>query len=137
MRRMRGFWFAAALVPAVFAGVVYLQAGAQSAPERQPLITEALVDAENATLTINGYDFSAGVPTVTLGMRALPVLSAGESEAVTELPELPPGAYLLAATWPRREGRCVLPDGRRGSGVPVAAGVETPRCGENGGGAAG
>ena len=104
MRRMRGFWFAAALVPAVFAGVVYLQAGAQSAPERQPLITEALVDAENATLTINGYDFSAGVPTVTLGMRALPVLSAGESEAVTELPELPPGAYLLAATWPDGKG---------------------------------
>ena len=45
MTRMRGSWFAAALVPAVFASVVYLQASAQTAPERQPIITEALVDA--------------------------------------------------------------------------------------------
>ena len=131
MRRMRGFWFSAALVPAVFAGVVYLQAGAQSAPERQPLITEALVDAENATLTINGYDFSAGVPTVTLGMHALPVLSAGGSGTVTGLPELPPGTYLLAATWPDGAGAVFYltvgaagpagPRGPQGAPAPVLA----------------
>ena len=57
--RQRGIWFAAALVSAVFAGVVYLQAGARAVPERQPLITEALVDAENGTLTVNGFDFGA------------------------------------------------------------------------------
>ena len=52
MTRIRGSWFAVALVAAVLTGVVYLQAGAQAVPERQPLITEALVDAGNGTLTI-------------------------------------------------------------------------------------
>ena len=90
MKRMHGSWFAAALALAVFAGVVYQQAGAQ-APERQPLITEALVDAESGTLTINGYDFAGEVPTVTLGMTPLPVLSVTEFGVVAGLPELLPG----------------------------------------------
>ena len=109
MRRMRGSWFAAALVPAVFAGVVYLQAGAQTAPERQPLITEALVDAENGTLTINGFDFAGEVPTVTLGMSALPVLSVTESGVVTGLPEVLPGTYLLALSWADGAGAVFYP----------------------------
>jgi hypothetical protein len=106
---MRGSWFAAALVPAVFAGVVYLQAGAQAAPERQPLITEALVDAENGTLTINGFDFGGETPTVTLGMTALPVLSVTESGVVAGLPELLPGTYLLAVSWTDGAGAVFYP----------------------------
>lgn len=106
--RMRGlFWFAAGVGVAAVVGLVHLpglQARGQSAPQRSPLITEALVDIENATLTINGFDFSAGVPTVTLGMHTLPVLSAGEAGTVTGFPELLPGAYLLAATWPDGAG---------------------------------
>ena len=109
MRRMRGSWFAAALVPAVFAGVVYLQANAQTAPERQPLITEALVDAENGTLTINGFDFSVDVPTVSLGMATLPVLSVTEWGVVAGLPELLPGTYLLAVTWADGAGAVFYP----------------------------
>ena len=109
MRRMRASWFAAALVPAVFAGVVYLQAGAQTAPERQPLITEALVDAENGTLTINGFDFAGEVPTVSLGMTALPVLSVTEFGVVTGLPEVLPGTYLLALSWADGAGAVFYP----------------------------
>ena len=109
MTRMRASWFAAALALVVFAGVVYLQAGAQAAPERQPLITEALVDAENATLTINGFDFGAEVPTVTLGMSALQVLSMSESGVVTGLPEVLPGTYLLALSWADGAGAVFYP----------------------------
>ena len=109
MKRMRASWFAAVLVPAVFAGVVYLQASAQTAPERQPLITEALVDAENGTLTINGFDFAGEVPTVTLGMNALPVLSVTGSGVVTGLPELLPGTYLLAVSWTDGAGAVFYP----------------------------
>ena len=109
MRRMRGSWFAAALVPAVFAGVVYLQAGAQTAPGRQPLITEALVDAENGTLTINGFDFTGEAPTVTLGMSVLPVLSLTETGVVTGLPEVLPGTYLLALSWADGAGAVFYP----------------------------
>ena len=109
MRRMRGSWFAAALVSAVFAGVVYLQASAQTPPERQPLITEALVDGENGTLTINGFDFSGEVPTVSLGMTTLPVLSVTESGVVVGLPELLPGTYLLAVSWADGAGAVFYP----------------------------
>jgi hypothetical protein len=101
---MRGFWFGVTLVPVVVVavGAVYLQASAQ-APSR-PLIVEALVDVEQATLTISGYDFRSGVPTVTLGIATLPVMSATESAVVTALPELEPGTYLLAVTWPDGAG---------------------------------
>ncbi len=109
MTRMRGSWFAAALVPAVFASVVYLQASAQTAPERQPIITEALVDAESGTLTINGYDFAGEVPTVTLGMTALPVLAVTGSGVVAGLPELLPGTYLLAVSWADGAGAVFYP----------------------------
>ena len=108
MKRMHGSWFAVALALAVFAGVVYLQAGAQ-APERQPLITEALVDAESGTLTINGYDFAGEVPTVTLGMTPLPVLSVTEFGVVAGLPELLPGTYLLAVSWTDGAGAVFYP----------------------------
>ena len=99
MMRSRGFWFLAALALLVSGGVVYLQANAQTPLVPQPLITEALVDVEHAALTINGYDFPASVPEVTLGMTELAVVSATESAVVTGLPELLPGTYLLAATW--------------------------------------
>ena len=109
MTRKRGSWFAAALAAAVFVGVVYLQAGAQAPPERQPLITEALVDAENGTLTINGFDFAGETPTVTLGMTTLPVLSMTESGVVTGLPEVLPGTYLLALSWADGAGAVFYP----------------------------
>ena len=109
MTRMRSSWFAAALALVVFVGVVYLQAGAQAARERQPLITEALVDAENGTLTINGFDFGSDVPTVTLGMSALPVLSVTESGVVAGLPEPLPGTYLLAVSWTDGAGAVFYP----------------------------
>ncbi len=111
MRRTRGSWFAAVALLAlvVVAGVVYVQTGVQAAPERQPLITEALVDAENGTLTINGFDFGGEVPTVTLGLSSLPVLSLTESGVVTELPELLPGTYLLALSWTDGAGAVFYP----------------------------
>ena len=109
MRRMRGSWFAFALTVVVVAGVVYLQAGAQAPPERQPLITEALVDAENGTLTINGFDFAGETPTVTLGMTTLPVLSLTETGVVTGLPEVLPGTYLLALSWADGAGAVFYP----------------------------
>ncbi len=109
MRRMRGSWFAFALAVVVVAGVVYLQAGAQAPPERQPLITEALVDAENGTMTINGFDFTGEAPTVTLGMSVLPVLSLTETGVVTGLPELLPGTYLLALSWADGAGAVFYP----------------------------
>ena len=129
MKRVHGSWFAAVLALAVFAGVVYLQAGAQAAPERQPLITEARVDVENGTLTINGYDFAGEVPTVTLGMMALPVLSVTESGVVAGLPELLPGTYLLAVSWTDGAGAVFYPTlgavgpagppGPRGESAPI------------------
>ena len=135
MTRIRGSWFAAAFALAVFAGVVYLQAGAQAAPERQPLITEALVDAENGTLTINGFDFAGEVPTVTLGMTALPVLSVTESGVVAGLPELLPGTYLLAVSWTDGAGAVFYPTlgavgpagpaGPQGEPAPILAGGST------------
>ena len=111
MKSMRGFWFAVAVAAAVV-GVVYLQAGAPGAPparaqtgaERQPLITEALIDVEGATLTLHGYDFSSDVPTVTLGRAPLAVLSATDSAVVAVLPALDRGTYLLAVTWPDGPG---------------------------------
>ena len=102
--RSRGFWFLAALALLVSGGVVYLQANAQTPLVPQPLITEALVDVEHAALTINGYDFPASVPEVTLGMTELAVVSATESAVLTGLPELLPGTYLLAATWTEGTG---------------------------------
>ena len=104
MMRSRGFWFLAALALLVSGGVVYLQANAQTPLVSQPLITEALVDVEQAALTINGYDFPTSVPEVTLGMTELAVVSATESAVLTGLPELLPGTYLLAATWPEGVG---------------------------------
>ena len=86
------------LVPRACRGAAAASAAgsAQAARERQPLITEALVDAENGTLTINGFDFAGETPTVTLGMTTLPVPSMTESGVVTGLPEVLPGTYLLA-----------------------------------------
>ena len=104
MMRCRGFWFLAALALLVSGGVVYLQANAQTPLVPQPLITEALVDVEQAALTINGYDFPTSVPEVTLGMTELAVVSATESAVLAGLPELLPGTYLLAATWPEGVG---------------------------------
>ena len=128
MMRSRGFWFLAALALLVSGGIVYLQANAQTPLVPQPLITEALVDVEHAALTINGYDFPASVPEVTLGMTELAVVSATESAVLTGLPELLPGTYLLAATWPEGVGASLLPDrGRRGPAGPQ--GLQGPQGG--------
>ena len=104
---------------AAVVGLVYLQASAQIAPERQPVIAEALVDVENATLTINGYDFSPSVPTVTLGMTPVVVTSASESAVVVALPELQPGMYLLAVTWPDGAGAVFYLASDAGNAVPT------------------
>ena len=94
----------AGLVLSVAAGVVYVQANAQTPAAAQPLITEALVDVEWSALTINGHDFPASVPEVTLGMNELAVVSASESAVLTGLPDLLPGTYLLSAAWPEGVG---------------------------------
>ena len=65
-----------------------------------PVITEAVADAENAVLTIEGVGFRAGFPVVSLGSHELPVRWATESAAAVSLPELRPGAYLLSVRWP-------------------------------------
>ena len=131
MMRSRGFWFIASLALLVAGGVVYLQANAQTPLVPEPLITEALVDVEQAALTINGYDFPTSVPDVTLGMTELAVVSATESALLTGLPELLPGTYLLAATWPEGVGAmfyltvgAVGPAGPQGLQGPE--GVSTP-----------
>ena len=100
MTRRWNYWLLTGLVLLVAASVVYSQANAQTPAAAQPLITEALVDVGTAALTINGYDFPASVPQVTLGMTELAVVSATESALLAGLPELLPGTYLLAATWP-------------------------------------
>ena len=144
MMRSRGFWFLAALALLVSAGVVYLQANAQTPLVPQPLITEALVDVEHAALTINGYDFPASVPEVTLGLTELAVVSATESAVVTGLPELLPGTYLLAATWSGEAGAVfyltvgavgpVGPQGPQGGSAAFLSSVlespSTPAAGE-------
>ena len=104
MTRKWSYGVLAGLVLLLAAGVVYVHANAQAPAVRQPLITEALVDVETAALTINGYDFPASVPEVTLGMTELAVVSATESALLAGLPELLPGTYLLAATWPEGTG---------------------------------
>ena len=70
------------------------------AQAQAPLITEAFVDAETATLTFNGAGFREGFPVVTLGNNELPVRWATEATAATWLPELQPGTYRLIARWP-------------------------------------
>ena len=104
MTNGRSFLLIAGLVLLVAASAVYLQANAQTPLVPQPLITEALVNVETAALTINGYDFPTSVPEVTLGMTELAVVSATESALLAGLPELLPGTYLLAATWPEGVG---------------------------------
>ena len=147
MMRSRGFWFLAALALSVSAGVVYLQANAQTAPVRQPVISEALVNVEQAALTINGYDFPASVPEVTLGMTELAVVSATESAVVTGLPELLPGTYLLAATWTEGTGAVfyltvgavgpIGPQGPQGgSAAFLSSALESPSTPATGEGAA-
>ena len=97
-------WLFAGLAVFVASSVVYLQANVQQPATPQPLITEALINVEKAALTVNGYDFPESVPQVTLGMTELAVVSATESAVLTGLPELLPGTYLLAATWPEGVG---------------------------------
>ena len=104
MKQRWSFWLLAGLVLSVAAGVAYVQANAQAPAVPQPLITEALINVETAALTVNGYDFPAGAPQVTLGMNELAVVSATESAVLAGLPELLPGTYLLAATWPEGTG---------------------------------
>ena len=98
------YWLFAGLAVFVASSVVYLQANVQQPATPQPLITEALINVEKAALTVNGYDFPESVPQVTLGMTELAVVSATESAVLTGLPELLPGTYLLAATWPEGVG---------------------------------
>ena len=118
MIRGRGFWFVVVSVAAVV-GLVYLQASAQIVPERQPVIVEAVIDVENAMLTINGYDFSSDIPMVTLGMAPVQVMSAAESAVVVALPQLQPGMYLLAVTWPDGAGAVFYLASDAGNAVPT------------------
>ena len=89
--------FSGGLAAALCVGPSASGASAQAPP---PVITEAFVDAENATLTINGVGFRAGFPMVFLGNHELPVRWATESTAAAWLPELRPGTYRLIARWP-------------------------------------
>ena len=115
----------AGLVLLVAAGVVYVQANAQTPAVPQPLITEALIDVEWSALTINGYDFPTSVPEVTLGMNELAVVSASDSAVLTGLPELLPGTYLLSATWPEGVGAIFfLTVGAAGPPGPRAPGAD-------------
>ncbi|MCY4599633.1 MAG: hypothetical protein OXF27_06910 [Acidobacteria bacterium] len=104
MTANRSIWLLVGLAALVPASVVYPHANVQSPTVPLPLITEALVDVETAALTINGYDFPTSVPQVTLGMTELAVVSATESALLAGLPDLLPGTYLLAATWPEGVG---------------------------------
>ena len=116
MTRGRGFGFVVVSVAAVV-GLVYLQASAQVVSE--PVIAEALIDVENETLTINGYDFSLSVPTVTLGKTSVQVMSASDSAVVVALPELQPGMYLLAVTWLDGTGAVFYLASDAGNAVPT------------------
>ena len=95
-----------------------------------PVITEAFVDAENTTVTINGVGFRVGIragfPAVFLGDRELPVRWATESSAVAELPELRPGTYRLIARWPDgSQADCYLMIGWRGRGTAAGTSLRT------------
>jgi hypothetical protein len=60
------------------------------------LITRAVADAANETLTISGQHFGNRAPNVTLEQLPLQVLSATSSSVVVQLPHgLVPGSYLL------------------------------------------
>ena len=150
MMKMRSIWVLAGLVVLISAGVVYVQANAQTPLIPQPLITEALVNVETSALTINGYDFPTSVPEVTLGMTELAVVSVTESAVLTGLPELQPGTYLLAATWPEGTGAIFFltvgpvgptgppgPQGpQSGSSVFLSSALESPSMPASGDGTA-
>ena len=90
MARVSGF----AGVTLLLAALLAVQANSQTAPA--PIITDVRVDNTAMTLTINGFDLSDGIPTVTLAMTPLTVISATAMSVVTNLPVLDPGTYLLA-----------------------------------------
>jgi hypothetical protein len=92
MARVSGF----AGVTLLLAALLAVQANSQSVPA--PIITDVRVDNTAMTLTINGFNLSDGVPTVTLAMTPLTVVSAAATSVVTNLPMLDPGTYLLALT---------------------------------------
>ena len=81
-------------VTLLLAALLAVQANSQTAPA--PIITDVRVDNTAMTLTINGFDLSDGIPTVTLAMTPLTVISATAMSVVTNLPVLDPGTYLLA-----------------------------------------
>ena len=92
MARVSGFAGITLLVAALLA----VQANSQSAPA--PIITDVRIDGTAMTLTINGFHLADEIPTVTLAMTPLTVISATETSVVTNLPVLDPGTYLLALT---------------------------------------
>ena len=109
MKRTHGSWFAAALVPAVFAGSVYLQAGARAAAERQSAHHRGARRRRERDADHHGFDFGGEVPTVTLGMSVLPVMSMTESGVATGVPEVLPGTCLLALSWTDGAGAVFYP----------------------------
>ena len=92
MARVSGF----AGVTLLLAALLAVQANSQSAPA--PVITDVRIDDTAMTLTINGFHLANEIPTVTLAMTPLTVISATETSVVTNLPALDPGTYLLALT---------------------------------------
>ena len=77
MARVSGF----AGITLLLAALLAVQANSQAAPA--PLITDVRVDSTSMTLTINGFNLADEIPTVTLAMTPLTVISATATSVVT------------------------------------------------------
>lgn len=95
---------AAGIAPALLLAIA-LSAPPPSNAEspHQPLIVEVL--PVDGLLRISGYDFGAGAPAVTLGGRAIRVVSASPTRVEALLPEVAPGTYLVTLTVERGGSR--------------------------------
>ena len=107
--------------------VLFAEPRAQ-APERVPVVTEAVADFDPGTLTVRGFDFGADPPAATLGMASLAVPAAVPDGFVLALPDVPPGTCLLALTWSDGSGAAFQPTlGVAGPSGPVGpAGAAGP-----------
>ena len=97
-------------------------------PRVQLLITDVTADFTNHTLTVNGKNFGAHVPSVTLGTTPLTVLSATATRVVATLPaSTPAGSYRLVVARgpsPTRRGIFDLTIGTKGP--PGSQGPQGP-----------